>query len=97
MGRREASKELLVAAGVGVAGGGSWGRPVGEALARERVGPVAAAWDVHNLEIELGKRVQPTRLVVADRALPLQPHDRLVVRVQFEVMRLTGGPRSPLG
>ena len=95
--RREGSEELLVAAGVGVARRGSWGRPVGEALARERVSPVAAAGDVHHLKIELGECVQPTRLVVADRALPLQPHNGLVVGVQFEVMRLAGGPRPPLG
>jgi hypothetical protein len=63
-------------------------RAVGEQLARQEVGRVGPTRDVDDSDavLEFGDEVGPTRLVVADAALPLQqPLQTSVISVQLRV------------
>ena len=57
---------------------------VGEALTGEKVGRVSAARDVHATVLVFGQQVEPTRLMMTDAALLLQPMQAGVVRVHLE-------------
>ena len=71
------------------------GRPctVGEPFARQEVSRVSPARDVGDAILVLGEQVKPTRLVVADVALLLQPLETCVVGVQVEGLVEEIGPQ----
>jgi hypothetical protein len=59
-------------------------RAVREPLARQEVGRVDPTLHVDDVVLEFGEQVEPTRLVVADVALLLQPLQTRVISVQLE-------------
>ena len=57
---------------------------VGEALLSEGVGRIGTARNVHDAVLVFGQQVEPTRLMMADVPLLLQPLQAGIVGVQLE-------------
>mmetsp|Transcript_41212 Transcript_41212/g.86035 ORF Transcript_41212/g.86035 Transcript_41212/m.86035 type:complete len:359 (+) Transcript_41212:543-1619(+) len=67
-----------------IAGPERWALTVAEALAREEVGWVSPARNMHHLVLVLCEQIEPPSLIVAEVPLLLKPQQACIVRVQLE-------------